>query len=241
VEMLLLNNAAALNLYKDAVRLCPANGEYLQRLGLVMSGLKQYRAAGELLRSGVKYDVSNPERYKRYALWLFAMGNREEGKRIFRESISMEPQKTREYVTLMILNGLNDDEILDALPERVEPHLIFADYLQKVGQDRMAESEYLNALGYVRNEDTIRPSFFYQVSGYYMKKGRIYDALTIMRKAMEFLPGDAGVSLTAADLYEKVGESYRAIEEYRKALSIDPKNGMAKKRLDALLLKTGGS
>jgi O-antigen ligase len=241
VEMLLLNNAAALNLYRDAVRLCPANGEYLQRLGLVMSGLKQYRAAGELLRSGVKYDVSNPERYKRYALWLFAMGNREEGIRIVRESISMEPQKTREYVTLMILNGLNDDEILDALPERVEPHLIFADYLQKVGQDRMAESEYLNALGYVRNEDTIRPSFFYQVSGYYMKKGRIYDALTIMRKAMEFLPGDAGVSLTAADLYEKVGESYRAIEEYRKALSIDPKNGMAKKRLDALLLKTGGS
>ena len=240
VEMLLLNNAAALNLYRDAVRLCPANGEYLQRLGLVMSGLKQYRAAGELLRSGIKYDVSNPERYRRYAVWLFSMGNREEGIRIVRKSISMEPRKTREYITLMILSGLDDEGILDALPERVEPHLIFADYLQKVGQDRMAEAEYLNALHYLRNEDTITPSFFYQVSGYYMKKGRIYDALSVMRKAMEFLPGDAGVRLTVAGLYEKAGESYEAIEEYRKALSIDPKNSMAKKRLDALLLKTGG-
>jgi O-antigen ligase len=241
VEMLLLNNASALSLYTDAVRLCPANGEYLQRLGLAMSGLKHYRAAGELLRSGIKYDVSNPERYRRYAAWLFSMGNRGEGVRVVRKSISLEPRETREYITLMILNRLGDGEILDALPERVEPHLIFADYLRKVGQDGMAEAEYLNALHYLRNEDIIDPSFFYQVSGYYMKKGRTSDALSVMRKAMEFLPGNAGIRLTAAALYEKAGESYEAIEEYRKALSIDPSNGVAKKKLDDLLLKTGGS
>ncbi len=241
LEMLLLNNAPALGLYKDAVRLCPANGDYLQRLGLVMSGLKHYRAADELLRSGIKYDISNPERYKRYALWLFSMGNTEEGIKVVRKSISMEPRKTREYITLMILDGLSDREILGALPEKVEPHLLFADYLQKVGQDGMAEAEYLNALRYVRNEDTVKPSFFYQVSGYYMKKGRTYDALTVMRKAMEFFPNDAGIRLTAADLYEKAGAPYKAIEEYRKALSIDPQDSLAKKKLDALLLKTGGS
>jgi O-antigen ligase/tetratricopeptide (TPR) repeat protein len=241
VETLLLNNGSALSLYEDAVRLCPANGEYLQRLGLVMSGLKRYREAGQLLRCGIKYDVSNPERYRTYAAWLFSMGNKEEGIRVVRKSVSMEPHKTREYITLMVLSGLNDDEIPDALPERVEPHLIFADYLQKVGRDGMAEAEYLNALHYLKNEDTINPSFFYQVSGYYMKKGRISDALSIMRKGMEFLPDNAGIRLTAAALYEKAGEPYEAIEEYRKALSIDPRNSVAKKRLDDLLLKTGGS
>jgi len=174
-------------------------------------------------------------------LWLFSLGNMEEGISAVRESMSIEPRKTREYLTLMILSGLKDDDILKALPERVEPHLIFADYLRRVGQDTMAEAEYLNALRYVSNEDSIRPSFFYQVSGYYMKKSRIYDALSVMRKAVEFLPGDAGVRVAAADLYQKAGESYKAIEEYRKALSIDPKNSMAKKRLDSLLLKTGGS
>jgi tetratricopeptide (TPR) repeat protein len=169
------------------------------------------------------------------------MGKMEEGIRIIRESISMEPAKTREYLTLMILSGLDDGEIVNALPERVEPHLIFADYLRKVGEDSMADTEYLNALQYVRNEDSIKPSFFYPVSGYYMKKGRIHDALTVMKKAMEFLPGDAGVRLTAADLYEKAGEPHMAVEEYRKALSIDPGNSTAKKKLDALSLKTGGS
>jgi tetratricopeptide (TPR) repeat protein len=205
-----------------------------------MSELKKYDTADKLLQAGIKYDVSNPARYKRYALWLLFRGKKEDGLRITKIAISSEPQKTKEYITLMILSGLNDEEISSALPERVEPYFFFADYLHRTGRENMAEDAYLDALQYVKNEDPIKPSYFYEVYQYYMKKGLYNDALKVMRKAIEFLPDDAGIRVTIGGLYEKLGITYRAIEEYKKALIIDPKDNNAKKRLDDLMSKGKG-
>jgi O-antigen ligase/tetratricopeptide (TPR) repeat protein len=239
-ERLLSNNAIALSHYKKSVHLNPVNGEYLQRLGLTMSELKKYDTADKLLQTGIKYDISKPAGYKRYALWLLSHGKKEDGIRIMKTAISLEPQKTKEYITLMILNKLSDEEIFSSLPERVGPHLLFADYLSKTGREKMAEDAYLSALQYIKNEDPINPSYFYEVYRYYMKKNRYDEALKIMRKAIEFRPDDAGIRITTAGLYEKLGITYRAVEEYKKALLIDPKNDEAKKRLDNLMSKIKG-
>ena len=67
-----------------------------------------------------------------------------------------------------------------------------------------------------------------------MKGGRLDDALKVMQKAAEYLPNDVGIRLATARLYEKMGILYRAIQEYRKALIIDPKNIMVKRQLDRL-------
>lgn len=234
IERLLLNNDEALYHYKKSVQLNPVSGEYLQRLGLVLSEMNEYDKAERLLRAGITYDISNPERYKRYALWLQALGKKEEGEMIMSKAISLEPQKTREYITIMVLNGLSDKDILDALPERVEPHLLFADYLCKTGEEERAEDEYLKALQYLNNEDPVKPSYFYKVYRYYMGKNRYNDALKIMRKAMQFLPENVNIRLSTGGLYEKLGITYRALEEYRKALILDPHNKEAKRRLDRL-------
>jgi O-antigen ligase/Tfp pilus assembly protein PilF len=239
-ERFLSNNTVALGQYKKSVQLNPVNGEYLQRLGLIMSELKKYDTADKLLQAGIKYNVNNPVRYKRYALWLLSQGKKEYCIKITKTAISLEPRKTREYITLMILSGLNDEEILSALPERVGPHLLFADYLHRTGRENMAEDAYLNALQYVKNEDPISPSYFYEVYQYYMQKSLYDDALKVMRKAIEFLPDDAGIRVTTGGLYEKLGITYRAMEEYKKALIIDPKNNNAKKRLDNLTSKEKG-
>jgi tetratricopeptide (TPR) repeat protein len=239
-EKLLSNNTIALSQYEKSVQLNPANGEYLQRLGLIMSEFKRYDTTDKLLQSGIKYDVSNPARYKRYALWLLSRGEKEDGIRNMKTAISLEPQKTKDYITLMVLNRLSDDDIFSSLPERVEPHLLFADYLYKTGKKNLAEDGYLHSLQYIKNEDSIKPSYFYEVYNYYMKKGLYDDALKIMRKAIEFLPDDAGIRLTTAGLYEKLGITYRAIEEYKKTLLIDPKNKEAKRRLDGLMSKMKG-
>jgi O-antigen ligase/tetratricopeptide (TPR) repeat protein len=239
-ERLLSNNAVALSHYEKSVHLNPVNGEYLQRLGLTMSELKKYDTADKLLKAGIKYDITNPAGYKRYALWLLSHGKKEDGIRIMKTAISLEPLKTREYITLMILNRLSDGEIFSSLPERVGPHLLFADYLSKTGKEDMVENTYFNALQYIKNENPINPSYFYDVYRYYMKKNRYNDALKIMRKAIEFLPDDAGIRVTTAGLYEKLGITYRAAEEYKRALLIDPKNDEAKKRLDNLMSKIKG-
>ncbi|MEW6052666.1 MAG: O-antigen ligase family protein [Nitrospirota bacterium] len=234
-EKLLHNSESALQYYKNALRLNPVNSEYLQRTGLVMSELKENDAAERLLRAGIHYDISNPARYKRYALWLFAAGRNDEGIKTVRKSISLEPHKTREYITIMVLNGLSDNDIRNALPERVVPHLLFADYLHKTGNDTMAEEEYLNALQFLNNEEQKKASFFYNVYNFYMKKNRHEDALKIMRQAGQVFPENAGIRITSGDLYRRLGLMYQAEQEYRNALVIEPENQNALKRLDALL------
>ena len=98
----------------------------------------------------------------------------------------------------------------------------------------LVEDAYEKAIEYVKNEEKVRPWYFVKVCGYYMKKGRFDDALKVMQKAAEYLPKDAGIHAAKARLYEKMGIMYRAIQEYRAALIIDPKNTMAKRRLDKL-------
>jgi O-antigen ligase len=237
IERLISNDQAALHHYGRAVELNPTGGEYLQRLGLILSELKPGEAGEELLRAGIIYEVHNTARDKRYALWLFSMGRKDDGIRIIRKAISLEPEKTREYITLMILNNLSDGEISGALPDRVEPHQLFADYLYRTGHERMAEETYLNSMKYLRNENRVSPEYFYRIRNYYLKKGGNEEALQIMRKAIEMLPGDAGVRIRTAEIYEKLGNNDKAEEEYRKALSIAPANQEAKTRLDKLLIK----
>jgi Tfp pilus assembly protein PilF len=67
-----------------------------------------------------------------------------------------------------------------------------------------------------------------------MKKGMRNEALFVMQKAIAALPGNAGIRMTAAETYEKAGIIYRAVEEYRQALMIDPGNDRARKKLDEL-------
>jgi tetratricopeptide (TPR) repeat protein len=237
VERLLANHRAAIDHYKKAVHLNPLNGEYLQRLGLLLSETKNYHAAEQLLRSGIAYDPGNHARYRTYALWLLSQGRKQDAGRIVTTAISLKPEKTRDYITLLVLYGFSDDEIADSLPKRVEPFLYFAQYLSRTGKASMVENAYLSALQNVKNEATVKPAFFSPIYGYYMGKGRYDDALRIMRSATEFLPNNVGLRIMTGGVYEKMGIPYRAIEEYRRALMIDPKRKDARQRLDALLVQ----
>jgi O-antigen ligase/Tfp pilus assembly protein PilF len=224
----------ALNHYLKAVRLDPVNGEYLQSMGAAMANLNKNDMADKLMQTGIACDISNPATYKRYGLWLLTRGKKEEGLKNLGTAIFLEPKKTREYITLLVLEGLSDEEVRSALPERAEPHLLFADYLQTSENDAMAGEEYRKALHLIKGEKEIKPSFFYRISGYYIKKGMYDDAILVMRTAEELLTDNVGLILGAADAYERAGITYRAVEEYRKALIADPKNEKARKKLELL-------
>ena len=231
-ETLLTNASAALANHKKAVRLNPVSGEYLQSFGLFMSGQGDEDTAGKLLQAGIKYDRSNPERYRAFALWLFARGKNKIGAEYVKGAVSLDPGKTNEYIAMMGRYGRSDEEIGQALPEKVVPHLVFGDYVFKKGDDQATEEVYLKALEYIKNEENIRPWHFYKVYGYYMKKGLHEEALKIMQRAITVLPRDAKLRVTTAGLYEKLGITYRAREEYQKALALEPGNREARQRLE---------
>ncbi len=230
VEKLLSNNMGSIEYYKKSVQLNPVNPEYLQRLGLLMYESRMYDVADKLFISSIKYDPKNASIYKRYALWLINTDKREEGQKFMKEAILLEPGKTREYITLMVLSGFSDEEILKLLPEKVQPHLIFAGYLSKTGRDDLAENVYLRALNYIKNEDKIQPSIFKDIYRYYVKRGKYEDAIEIVKKGLVLIPDDEGLMMNLAYLYEKLDKNAIAAEQYKKVLSVNPQKQRSKKR-----------
>lgn len=223
---------AAAAAYRQAVSLSPSSGIFLQRLGRACSYMQDQAMAGRLWLAGIAAEPLNPGIHRGYALWLLAGGDRQEGLKALRRAIALEKGKTRDYIAILVLEGLRDEEIADALPGLVEPHLIFADYLAKTGKDEQAREEYRRALQYLPLEREPRPGHYLAPYYYFMRNGAYDEAVAVIREGVEALPRDAGMRLAAAEAYAKAGMMKRAAEEYRAVLLLDPGNVTASKRLE---------
>ena len=231
IESLLSNKDTALYHYKKSVNLNPSNGDALQCLGLLYSEFEVLDRAERLLKSGIEFDGNNHLKHKTYALWLLSNGRKDVGLINIKNAISLKPAKTRDYITAMVLYGLKDEEIITSLPEKAEPYLIFADYLKNIGKAEGAEVTYRKALEYIKDKEVINPSYFYEAYRFFEKREYYNDALNVMRKAVELFPNNPSIRILTAEAYEKVGMTSKALEEYEKALIINPKNERVKKKV----------
>jgi O-antigen ligase/Tfp pilus assembly protein PilF len=233
-EALSSNIPGALREYEAAVRLGPANSVYLQSLGLFHWKRGEAKIAGAYLSSGVVRDRRNPDARKRYGALLIEQGKRTEGIDMFKAAALLEPAKTRENITVMVLAGLTDAEIRSALPERADAYIIFANYLEKTGKDAMASDIYTSALSYAGSEIQPSAANFHAAYDYYIRKNLFDRAATALEKAVEIFPRDQTVRLRLAAAYEKEGLKAKALEQYRLVLEIDPKDARAIKKIQEL-------
>ena len=218
----------------SAVRLAPLNAEYLQRLGLVYDHLGEEDKAERLLEAGVKNDRVNPVRHKTFAFWLLSKGKPEKALEQIRQAILGEPQRTWDYLTLMKSQGLSDEAMRRNLPQRSLPLLIYGDYLLGAGKEAAAEESYRTAVNLASAESHPSPTVFQRVGEFFAAHGRYNDALETILAGIEIFPDNAEYRFAAAGYYEKLGITYRAVEEYRSALALDPKNDEARARLKGL-------
>lgn len=223
-----------LDRFSSALRLEPLNAEYLQRIGLVFDNLGQRENAEKLLEAGVENDGSNPERHKTFAFWLLSEGKKDRGLEHIRKAIYWGPEKTGDFLALMALYGLRDEEMRRVLPERSSPLLAFGDYLLGVGKEAEAEETYNTAIDYALQEKWPSPSPFQQVAEFFSERARYSDALDVILAGIEVFPEDPEFRFMAANLYELQGIDYRAIEEYRGALALDPGHREARESLKRL-------
>lgn len=234
-EMLMSNFKVAMNLYLQALKLDPVNSGYMQQTGQVYAAANDRETAEKLMQAGIACDKLNPERYKTYESWLFKLNRKGDAMNNIKIAVSLFPDMTMEYLTLMLQNGLNNEEMLSVLPPRVAPFIAFGDYLCNTGKEVEAEDVYKRAIGFTRNENEIKPIWFYKVSQYYTTKGLNEKALDIMEQAKTYLPEDAGISSNTAIIAEQLGMRNKAIQEYKSVLVLDPKNLDVRRRLDKLL------
>ena len=221
--------------YESAIRLKPSDGSFLQELALFYSQRpQQIEVAEKLFHAAIKYHGIIPDGHKEYGLWLLGQERLEEGFQQMKTAISLAPGRTKSYIELLVEKKVAPADIPQALPERVQPYLLYADYLIGKADPALAEAAFTKALDCIKNEAKVKAEWFYPVSRFYEKAGRLDNALGVMLNAMEYLPENTGLHLAAASLYEKLKITYRAQEEYNRVLFLDPNNKAAKRRLEKL-------
>lgn len=228
------DNESALVYFKKAIHRNPVCGPLLQDIGMFMSETGRNDTAERLIRAGIKYNRISSVRYKTYAEWLLSNGHKDQGIDTMRTAICMNIKKSRSYIDLMDELGLSFDDIRNALPDRVEPNVYFAEFLLDKDMLREAERTYLNAFNWLDNEEEVNSSCFFKASAYFIKQKQYDDALNILLKGIEYLPDNVKMRVALASLYERIGVLYRAKEEYKNALIIDPKNRHVKTKLKKL-------
>jgi tetratricopeptide (TPR) repeat protein/O-antigen ligase len=217
-----------------AVELNPANGEYLQMLGVAYDNAGRGEEAAKYMRLGVLYDQSSPWIRKNYSLWLFSKGQKDAAIGEMRQAIALDPDNTRKYITALVLSRLTPGEVRSAIPENFGALLLYGTYKEEKGDTEDALNAYRDALSVMKREGAMRPEAYYKITALYEKKGLLDQALFFYEEGVRNNPRDYQLRRLLAGLYEKLGIPYRAREEYEKVLSLHPFDEHAQGRIKAL-------
>ncbi len=228
------DRSQALQLFTRSFHLLPVSSYTMRRLAICYARDGESETAEALFKAAVTYAPLSSVARKDYALWLVDNDRISEGISLLREAIDRAPDRTVEYMTALSERGVEELLLSSALPDRARPQLAYARRLEKEGFTDRAEVFFEKALDFLEKEETPEVRHFREIYTYYTKSERYRDALQVIRTAVSFFPDDSSLRLAAARCYEKCDIPYRAIEEYRKVLVLDPNNRAAKKRLVVL-------
>lgn len=216
-----------------ALKLSPLNGKYAQALGLALAHQGEKDKAEKLLQAGLKNDPFAAERHKEFALWLFSKKKTEQGLAQISHALSLSPEKTPTYLAMMNLYGVSEKQMRRVLPDNALSYAAFGNYLLAKGRGKPAEEMFRQAMQYAGKE-VPDEDLFWQLYRYYSSRDRIDEALQVLQAGIRVFPKEADFRVLIAGVYEQLGISFRAIEEYRNALLLDPGNRSARERLAAL-------
>ncbi|MDP2157854.1 MAG: O-antigen ligase family protein [Nitrospirota bacterium] len=220
--------------YLSAVRLSPSNAGYLQALGSALEKTGDTAAAGKLFTEGMTRAQTHAGVIRQYGDFLLRAGKKDDALSQFRTALALEPKKVRDYISLLVLEGLSDSDILSIIPEDAESRITFAEYLDATGSQEKALSAYEGAVVLLRRDRPESPGIYWRISQFASRKARISEALGVLQLAGERFPKDIGTRMAIAGYYEKLGSKDLAVAAYQKILSLDPENKTAKQRMRAI-------
>jgi tetratricopeptide (TPR) repeat protein len=186
------------------------------------------------MKASVHHDRSNPDRKRTYAEFLIKGDENDKGLQVMASVFAQDPARASNDIAFLVDSGFADDDIRRNLPARVWPFLAFAAHMDQKGDQDQAAALYRQALTYIKNEEHLRPDYFYRVSGFFSKQKRYEEGLEVILQAIKLFPADAGMRVRSGNLYQDMGLTHRAIEEYEQALTIDLQNPEARKHLARL-------
>lgn len=224
----------SLDLLDRAIRVNPMNSGNLQAVANYFSNNGLFSLAQKFYQAALKYDPANSRIHGEHGYWLMAQGFLKEGVKEMQTAIALSPRLTKMYVGKMAKLDLSYDEMVVALPEMVRPFLELGEYLVKVGQKKLALRAYQRAKENLAGENVIQADWIQRLCRFYMAQGMLNDAFNTASAGIKYLPKDSDLRYIMGTIYEKMGVTYRAAEEYKLAVVLNPENLSAKKGLEKI-------
>ena len=90
----------------------------------------------------MEFDRGSADRHLIAGVWFLSRGKRDEGLAIMRSAIALDPKETERYITQLVLAGVSDEEIGEAIPRAAKPLLRAARYFLDVERADLALEAY---------------------------------------------------------------------------------------------------
>ncbi|RMF43015.1 MAG: hypothetical protein D6751_11095, partial [Deltaproteobacteria bacterium] len=223
----------ALDGYRQALRLRPADGEILQQTGLLLAGMGDNQRAGHLLALAVACDRMRPERSFAHAGWLLRQKRSDEALHTLRQALAMRPDVTDRALTLLVVAGLSDRDLAEALPDRWQAWSAYGRYLEGRGNLALAESAWLRVARLAAGVAD-GAAGFEQVALFFARAGGYDRALGVLEDGIAAFPGAARLYRRRGQYAERLGLVDLARESYRRTALLAPNDRWVRKRLRQL-------
>jgi tetratricopeptide (TPR) repeat protein len=211
----------------SAVRRDPLEGLFLQQLGLLVG-----EESGKLLiEEGYKRALDKEGLAFTYAEWLLWQGRREEAKAVLADRFSQDNNEIKDWMVLLDSYSFSRKDIAEILPVTTRGWIRYGRYSEENGNDSDSVYFFDHAVELLLDMENPRPSLFREIIEFYSRQGLVEKRLAVLRLAVQKVPDSACFHILLGEYYRDRGISYRAKEEFERALILEPANERARRQL----------
>ena len=207
------------------------DGAPLQRLALLTDDVE---ASRRLFEEGYRRALNKDQLALTYVEYLLWEGERSKAMEVMTERFARTPALVRGWKPLLDQFAFSREEIESVLPVSADAWVMYGEFLERLGDAEGTEYFRSGALNHIRRSGEIKPQWFQQLISYYERINQPMKAVIILREAAEAVPDHAPFHVQLGEYFLKENITFRAKEEFQRALMIDPNNRTARKRLRAM-------
>ncbi|MGR0482982.1 MAG: O-antigen ligase family protein [Candidatus Electronema sp. V4] len=228
-------NASALILHSEALLRQPLEGVYLQAAGLVLEETgSDPQLARALLERGYAWAKLKEGPLRVWVEFELAAGRRNSAMRILTQELARDPRLLESIYPLLTEQSFTREEMAAVLPKLTSSWLHCANLTRAAGNKEDADYFTERAMDFLDQEAKPQSYHFLQVYQYHWEQKQEEQAVETLREGIKRLPDYAPFHIYLGDYYSSKTIDYRAIEEYKQALLIQPNDADVQKKLKQL-------
>ncbi|MEP7127246.1 MAG: tetratricopeptide repeat protein [Chitinophagales bacterium] len=219
---ILSDEQAALNLYKECIRLDPENDAAYYSAATILFNLKQYQDALGFVSEAVKISPDNSWYLDLYGTLLGGIGNYKEAIKVYQKMVQLDPDNTDAWFnwaffldqskqTEEAINVFNKIEARFGVNEdiSIEKEKLWL----KLGKVDKAALELKNLIEAFPDE----PRYYSLLVDMYMSNKMEDKAFEVLQQMISIDPDNPRANLVMADYYRKNGEEQKSFDALKRA------------------------